>query len=139
MQTTTVVPADVEAFGHGHSEVADQLESACSVADSATAAMPAAYGAVGSVFTDAVAQFSASLKASGHQLADQYRALAGALTATCQNYTTMDHDNAAAVKRAAANNGANNTPAGPDDGIVGDQSNGTPVVQAAGYDGAARH
>lgn len=135
MQTTTVVPADVEAFGRAHSDVADQLESACSAADPAAAEMPAAYGAVGSVFTDAVAQFNSSLKASGHQLADQYRALAGALDATGKNYTTMDHNNAAAVKTAAATNGTGNTPTGPDDRIVGDPPDGrTPTVQAAGFD-----
>lgn len=132
MQSTTVVPADVEAFGRGHSDVADQLETACSAADPAMAAMPAAYGAVGAVFADAVAQFGVSLKASAHQLADQYRAMAGALTATGKNYTSMDQHNAAVVE-AAAKNGAD-TPARPDHRIMGDQSGaGTPTIRAAGF------
>lgn len=95
MQPLQVVPADVKAFGEGHSEVAGQVETASFAADAAVASMADSYGSVGAVFTAAVAQFNASLKACSRQLSNDYRVMAAASRTTADGYTTVDEANGA--------------------------------------------
>ena len=59
MSTLKVVPADLAASSDRHREVAGQIDSALDTDAPVVAAMPAAYGTVGAVFTAAIDGFEA--------------------------------------------------------------------------------
>jgi len=101
VSTLKVLPADLAASSEGHREVAGQIDSALDTEAPVVAAMPAAYGAVGVVFTSAIDRFEASLTGTGSALAGDYRRMSDALNIASASYQRVDQASEAAVARSA--------------------------------------
>jgi Excreted virulence factor EspC, type VII ESX diderm len=97
-----VVPADLAASSDRHREVACQIDSALDTDAPVVAAMPAAYGTVGAVFTAAIDDFEAGVTRTGSALACDYRRMSEALNMASASYLGVDQASEVAVARSAA-------------------------------------
>lgn len=102
MSTLKVVPADLAASSDRHREVAGQVDSALDTDAPVVAAMPAAYGTVGAVFTAAIDGFEAGLTRTGSALACDYRRISEALNIASAWYQGVDQACEVAPARSAA-------------------------------------
>jgi hypothetical protein len=102
MSTLKVVPADLAASSDRHREVAGQIDSALDTDAPVLAAMPAAYGTVGAVFTAAIDGFEAGLTRTGSALAGDYRRISEALNIASAWYQGVDQASEVALARSAA-------------------------------------
>jgi uncharacterized protein YukE len=102
VSTLKVVPADLAASSDRHQEVAGQIDSALDTDAPVVAAMPAAYGTVGAVFTAAIDGFEAGLTRTGSALAGDYRRISEALNTASASYQGVDQASEVAVARSAA-------------------------------------
>jgi hypothetical protein len=100
--TLKVVPADLAVSSNGHREVAGQIDSALDTNSPVVAAMPAAYGTVGAVFTAAIDGFEAGLTRTGSALVSDYRRMSEALNIASASYQRVDQASEDAVARSAA-------------------------------------
>jgi hypothetical protein len=101
VSTLSAVLADLNAFADGHREVAERIDTALDTDAPAVAAMPAAYGNVGTSFTAAVASFEAALTRTGAALAGDYRRMSDALDIASASYVRTDQGSEAAIADAA--------------------------------------
>jgi Excreted virulence factor EspC, type VII ESX diderm len=102
VSTLKVVPADLAASSDRHREVAGQIDSALDTDAPVLAAMPAAYGTVGAVFTAAIDGFEAGLTRTGSALACDYRRISDALNIASAWYQGVDQASEVALARSAA-------------------------------------
>ena len=100
MSTLNVEPADLITFSDGHREVGGQIDSALDADAPVVAAMPAAYGTVGAVFTAAVNGFEAALQRTGAALAGDYGRISEALEIASATYVRTDQVSGTAVARS---------------------------------------
>jgi hypothetical protein len=122
MSTLKVVPTDLAASSDRHREVAGQIDSALDTDAPVLAAMPAAYGTVGAVFTAAIDGFEAGLTRTGSALACDYRRISEALNIASAWYQGVDQASEVALARSAASIDAavsNRTDIHPDGSIRG--------------------
>jgi Excreted virulence factor EspC, type VII ESX diderm len=102
VSTQNVAPEDLITFSDRHREVGEQVDSALGADASIVAAMPAAYGTVGAVFTAAVVGFEATLHRTGAALVGDYRRISKALDIASASYASTDQVSGAAIARSGA-------------------------------------
>jgi Excreted virulence factor EspC, type VII ESX diderm len=102
VSTPNVEPDDLITFSYRHREVGGQIDSALDADASVVAAIPAAYGTVGAVFTAAFNGFEEALLRTGAALAGDYRRISEALDIASASYASTDQVSGAAVARFGA-------------------------------------